>query len=220
MRLIFDLDGTLVDSAGDIHAAVARLLAEEGRAALPLSLVRSFIGEGTEVLIARVIGAVAAAEGRAAPEGRQADWHGRFLAIYTAQPVALTTVMPGAREALTALRAGGWRLGICTNKPPGPTAALLGALDLAPLFETVVAGPVDGRRKPAPEPVLLAARRLGAGPAVYVGDSEIDAAAAHAAGLPFGFFTGGYARAPAEPQAFRFDSFADLPRMLAAYAPA
>lgn len=214
MRLIFDLDGTLIDSLPDIHAAVNRLLAEAQAAPLPLPLVRSFIGDGPEVLIRRVIGAVGTA-----PE-RLADWHARFLAIYTADPASRTVVAEGVAPALARLRAGGWRLGICTNKPPTPTAAVLAALGLADLFDAVVAGPVEGRQKPDPAPLLHAAALLGTGDAVYIGDSEIDAEAARGAGLPFGFYTGGYARAPAEPQAFRFDHFADLPDLLAARVPA
>lgn len=210
MRLILDLDGTLIDSAADIHAAVAAVLGEEGFAPLTLAEVRGFIGDGPVVLMRRVIGAAGA------DPARLEDWHAGFLRHYAAAPAALTTVSDGAVAALDRLRGEGWRLAICTNKPPAATAAVLAALGLDRLFDAVVAGPVEGRQKPAPEPLHLAAARLGTGPAVYVGDSEVDAAAAQAAGLPFGFYTGGYARAPAEPQAFRFDRFADLPGRLAA----
>lgn len=212
MRLILDLDGTLIDSAGDIHAAVARVLAAEGHAPLPLARVRGFIGDGPEALMRRVVAAVDA------DSAQLADWHAAFLRHYAAAPAALTRVAEGAAPALEGLRAAGWRLAICTNKPPEATGLVLGALGLAPLFDAVVAGPVGGRQKPAPDPLLHAAARLGGGPAVYVGDSEVDAAAAAAAGLPFGFYTGGYARAPAEPQAFRFDRFAELPGRLEALA--
>lgn len=212
MIVCFDLDGTLVDSAPDIHAAVSKLLVAEGLAPLPLETVRSFIGEGTRVLTGRVIAAAGA------DPAWIDEWHEVFLHHYEADPASRTQVFPGAREALEALAASGHRLGLCTNKPSRATGLLLDALGFGAAFEAVTGGDTLPERKPSPLPVLHTVAQLGGGQALFVGDSEIDAAAAHAARVPFALFTGGYSREPLDGLAadFRFAHWADLPGMVAA----
>lgn len=203
--IVFDLDGTLVDSAPDIHAAAARILAEEGRDPLPLPVIRSFIGNGVPTLIARVIDAA----------GLDPDDHGRltarFMAFYDAAPADLTRPFPGVPEALAALAEAGFALGLCTNKPASATRGVLAALGLD-RFDVLVCGDSLTVRKPDPSVLEETFRRLGAD-GIYVGDSEVDAETAKRALRPFALFTGGYRKAAVE--AIRHDrsfgAFADLP---------
>lgn len=211
--LIFDLDGTLVDSAPDIHAAVARTLAEEGAPPLTLKQVRSYIGNGVPTLIARVM----AARGEAPDEARAAELLARFMRQYEASPVALTTVYPGVTEALAALDAAGYRLGVCTNKPAGAARTILAALGIERHFAAVVGGDSLPQRKPHPEPLHATLRALGGGDVACVGDSEIDAEAAAAAGMPLLLHTRGYRKAPIDalPHLRAFDRFSALPGIVA-----
>lgn len=215
--LIFDLDGTLVDSAPDIHAAVARTLAEEGAPALTLDQVRSFIGNGVPTLITRVM----AARGEAPDETRTAELLARFMRQYEASPVALTTAYAGVAEALATLDAAGHRLGLCTNKPAGAARTVLAALGIAHPFAAVVGGDSLAQCKPDPEPLYVTLRALGGGDVAYVGDSEVDAEAAAAAGMPLLLHTRGYRKAPVEalPHLRAFDRFSALPGLVAELAP-
>lgn len=214
-RVIFDLDGTLVDSAPDIHAALNRLLSEEGEAGLSAAEVRSFIGNGVPALIECVIHA----RGRAGEEALHPRWQERFLHHYAAAPAELTRPYPGVIDALASLSRDGHALGICTNKPEAPARAVLRAFALDRFFPVVIGGDTLPRRKPDPAPLLAATAALGGGPTVLVGDSEVDAATAVSAGVPFVLFTEGYRKSPVEslPQAARFSSFAALPPILARF---
>ena len=211
---IFDLDGTLVDSAPDIHRAVNIVLSGEGLAPLSLEAVRGLVGHGASVLIERVM----ATSGLPPAPDTHARLYGRLIEVYE-DAVHLTHPYPGAVAALEALAAGGWRLGLCTNKPERPARALLAHLDLARFFPVVVGGDSLAERKPHPAPLLQVVAGLGAGAAVFVGDSEVDAETAAAAGLPFALFTEGYRKAPvaALPHAFAFDDWSRLPGWLATF---
>ncbi|MGQ3674959.1 phosphoglycolate phosphatase [Xanthobacter sp. TB0139] len=216
MNLIFDLDGTLVDSASDIRTAVNMVLADAGYQGLELPQVRSFIGEGTQTLIRRVIAAVNA------DEHALEHWHRSFIRHYEAVMLDETSPYPGVMDALKTLRSHQARMVICTNKPERPARAILSATGLAPLFDGVVGGDTLAQRKPSPEPVFHARSLLGDGPVFFVGDSEIDAAAAHAAGIPLLLFTQGYRKSPLEalPHQAAFDHFSALPHLVEARLPA
>lgn len=209
MNIVFDLDGTLIHSAPDIHAAVAAVLEAEGREPLTLATVTSFIGNGVPVLIERVMAATGL------PPVDHARLTAEFRAIYEAEPSRLTQLYPGVRETLKAFRADGIDLGICTNKPEGITRDILGLFDLTDVFPAVIGGDSLPVRKPDPTGLVECFRRLGAERGLYVGDSEVDAETAERAGLPFALFTQGYRRGPAEDMraTFTFDDFADLPRL-------
>lgn len=211
--ILFDLDGTLVDSAPDIHAAVNRLLQAEGEEALPFATVKRFIGNGVPTLIDRVM----VARGREGDAVR-ARWLARFMADYEAASTDLTQPYPGVAEALAGLAAMGHGLGICTNKPERPARHVLAAFGLDGFFPVVVGGDSLPVRKPDPAPLRAAAAALGAGPVIFVGDSEVDAETAAAAGVPFLLFTEGYRKTPVETIAHRarFDGFATLPELVAA----
>jgi phosphoglycolate phosphatase len=208
--LIFDLDGTLVDSAPDIHAAVNQMLAVVGEPPLGADTVRSFIGNGVPMLITRVMHA----RGHAPDAARHAEWEGLFLRHYEADSATLTTLYPGALAALQALAALGHPLALCTNKPAAPARHILDAFTLGPLFATVIGGDSLPTRKPDPAPLLAA---TGGGAALFVGDSEVDAETALAARVPFLLFTEGYRKSPIEalPHAARFAHFDDLPALVA-----
>ena len=209
--VIFDLDGTLIDSAPDIRAVANAVLAEEGAPPLDLAETRSFIGSGTPVFVERMAGA------RGLDPARRPAMLERFLALYE-DAHELTRPYPGVAEALDALRGRGHALGVCTNKPERPARRVLAHLDLGWRLEALVGGDTLAHRKPHPAPLEECARRLGGGPAVYVGDSEIDFETARRAEVPFALFTEGYRRGPldAVPAAMRFDDFGALPGLVAA----
>lgn len=211
--IIFDLDGTLIDSAPDLHAAVNRTLADEGAPPLDLALVRSFIGNGVPVLIERVM----AARGEAEDTARHAALLARFMAHYTRASADLTRLFDGVPEALDQLRGQGHRLGICTNKPVEPTKIILSAFGLADTFQCVIGGDSLPLRKPDPAPLHAAAKALGEAPAIYVGDSEVDAETAVNAGIPLVLFTRGYRKTAVKnlPHVRNFDDFVDLPGIVA-----
>lgn len=215
MNVIFDLDGTLIDSAADIHAASQKLTEEFGLPPVTLEQTRGFIGNGARVYVERLERASAGANEPA----RTDRLHARFLEHY-ARAHELTHPYPGVAEALAGLRAGGWRMAICTNKPMVPTRAVLAHLGWSEWFEAVIGGDSLPVTKPDPAPLRAAIAALDAGPAVYVGDSEVDAATARAASVPFAFFTGGYHKSPlAEiPHERAFDDWSELPGIAAALA--
>ena len=210
--IIFDLDGTLIDSAPDSPAAVARTLADEGQPPLGHVAVRGFIGNGVPVLIDRVM----AARGEPADPSRRADLITRFLAHYEAASTELTTLYPGVRAALRELADAGHPIGLCTNKPAGPARDILAAFDLLAIFGVVIGGDSLPEKKPHPEPLLATVRALGATSALYVGDSEVDAETAFRAQIPLLLFTEGYRKTPVAdlPHRAVFSDFARLPGLI------
>jgi phosphoglycolate phosphatase len=215
MRAVFDLDGTLIDSAPDIHAAALATLAAEGLPPVTEAQTRSFVGNGAAVLVERL---ERAAAGSADP-ARTARMRARFMAEYQTAH-ALTRPYPGVVAALDALRADGWRLAICTNKPIGPTHAILSHLGWTGMFDAVFGGDSLAVMKPDPAPLHAAAQALGAGPLVFVGDSEVDAATARAADVAFALYLGGYLRVPLDDvhHDARFSDWAHLPAVACALA--
>lgn len=208
--IVFDLDGTLVDSAPDLHLALNRVLEEEGVAPVTLAETAGFIGHG----IPHLVGLARAARGL--PPAREAAMTAAMFRHYLAAPAGLTRPYPGVPEALAALTAAGFRLGLCTNKALAPTEEILRGLDLRRHFAVVIGGDSLPERKPDPAPLRAAFAPLGR-PVLYVGDSEVDAATAAAAGIPFGLFTRGYRKTPAAdlPHRFGFDDFGALPGLVA-----
>jgi len=210
--VIFDLDGTLIDSAPDIHAAANAVFADHGHS-FTRAEVQGFVGRGAPNLVARL------AEARGLPAtGPDFDaLLARFLHVYEGAQ-ALTTLYPGVRPALETLAARGMRLAICTNKPLAPTRAVLRHFGLEGLFPVVIGGDSLAVKKPDPAPLRAALAQAGGGQALFVGDSEVDAETAQAAGLPFLLFTEGYRKTPvaALPHDAAFADFAALPDLVAA----
>ncbi len=190
--LVFDLDGTLIDSAPDIHAAANRLLAEEGLPSQPFAALRRMIGHG----VPHLIDLLTRATGLAPDPVRDADLVARYIAGYE-NAVDLTRPYPYVPETLNRLAAAGHTMALCTNKPLAAVRAVLAHLELAQHFPVIVAGDSAHPRKPDPAPLLAAIVELGGGPATYVGDHEVDVATARAAGVPFVLYTEGYRTTPA-----------------------
>lgn len=193
--IVFDLDGTLVDSAPDIRAIANTVLTEHDLPPLSMAQTRQFIGNGAGRFVARMM--VASGLAPDAPGGAetQARMLARFMALYETV-FHETAPYPGAVAALDTLAARGYRLGICTNKPAHATRALLDHLGLLDRFDTVIAGDTLPVKKPDPAPLDAAFAALGGAALLYVGDSEVDAQTAQAAGLHFALFTEGYRKSP------------------------
>ena len=209
-RIVFDLDGTLIDSAPDIRAVANAVLADMDRPPITPAETRDFIGDGTDVFVQRL---------RAARD-IGAEEHARMLADFMhlyADAVTLTRPYPGVIAALSDLRAAGHALGICTNKPMGPTRRVLDHLDLTRFFATVLGGDSLPLRKPDPSPLHAAFAALPEGPRIYVGDSDVDAETGARAQVPFVLFTEGYRKSPvaALPHAAHFAHFDDLGEIVA-----
>lgn len=189
--VLFDLDGTLVDSAPDIAAAANRALAECGLPPRDLGRIRGYVGGGAERLIHRCL--TDSLDGQAEPALFEAA-HAAFFRHYAAGLTASTLPYSGVVETLETLRARGYALGCVTNKPGRFTAPLLAALDLARWFDVTVAGDSLPVKKPDPAPLLHALAVLGAsaGTSTMVGDSMADLKAARAAGIRVLCVTYGY----------------------------
>ena len=187
--VIFDLDGTLVDSADDIAEAVNRLYDELGLPRVAAATVRGWIGDGVRALVSTALEHAASTVPlqRALPA---------FMVHYHACLLRSPRLYPGTAEALAALQARGLPLAICTNKPVELVPPLLAHLGIDGFFPVVIGGGSLPQRKPDPAPLLEAARRLGlaAGHCLMVGDSGTDHAAAVAAGMPVALVRYGYPR--------------------------
>ncbi|GGE13699.1 phosphoglycolate phosphatase, bacterial [Aureimonas endophytica] len=188
--ILFDLDGTLVDSAPDIHAALNQTLESYGEPPLTLEAVTKMIGRGVPVLIERAYAALGI-EIDPATRDRVAE---RYTKLYEARATELTVLMAGVSDLLRDLAAKGVRLGTVTNKPGAATRTVLEHFGLLDLMAVVVGGDAGPPRKPEPGLILHACRELGIEPgeAVFVGDSENDVLAARAAGMAVVAVAGGY----------------------------
>lgn len=209
--VVFDLDGTLIDSAPDIHSAANRMLVSVGAEPLSLGTITSFVGKGLPNLVARAM------EARGVDMARHDELSRATLEYYEAASSALTRVYPGVVAALDELRDEGCALGICTNKPEAAARQVLEDLGLARFFPVVLGGDSLPVKKPDPEPLRVVFAALGAEGGLFVGDSEVDAATAEAAGVPFALFTLGYRKAAVEdlPHRFAFADFTELPGIVA-----
>lgn len=191
--VLFDLDGTLIDTLPDLHAAVCAMLAGIGRPAVPPETTRAYIGKGLRVLIRRLL-----AGSLDAPDGEETPQHALALAAfrehYARENGRHARPYPGVVEGLRALKARGLPLGVVTNKPDVFIRPLLESSDLIGFFDVLVGGDTLPRIKPDPMPVVWACGRLGALPqaALFVGDSLNDALAARAAGCPVFLLPYGY----------------------------
>jgi N-acetyl-D-muramate 6-phosphate phosphatase len=211
--ILFDLDGTLADTAPDLAAALNAMLREDGRDALAYELIRPWVSWGALRLIRLGYGETLA-------PARLTQLRGRFLACYEAGICRESRLFPGIPEALAALDAAGLPWGIVTNKPGWLTEPLLAALGLGDRAGTVISGDTLPFGKPHPMPLLHAARELGvpAARCVYVGDNVRDIEAGRAAGMYTIAAAWGYIPADDDPAGWLADRLMHSPAALAALA--
>ena len=212
--ILFDLDGTLIDSAPDITAAVNELLASRDLPPLRLEKVRAMIGGGVAKLVERAFTASGMPLRGSAVEQANRD----MAPIYRRHLTGLTRLMPGVKEVLSHFHLNGIAMGVVTNKPQLATREILLHFGLTDWLSAIVGGDAVTHLKPAPDALLLALDRLRTDPrdAVMVGDSGADVGAARAAAMPAVLLRGGYTQVPVEDLGADLicDSLLDLPAAL------
>lgn len=203
--VLFDLDGTLLDSAPDMVATVNRMRADRGRPPMPLAELRPHVSRG-----ARAMSAAAFPElrGEVSP-----DLVREFLRVYEEELGGHGAPFAGIEELLQAIEAAGGRWGIVTNKPEYLARQLLPTLGWERRSAILIGGDTLPERKPHPLPLLHACETLGTAPtqAVYVGDDERDIVAARAAGMPSVVALWGYRLAADTPESWQGDVMAEQP---------
>ncbi|RUU58994.1 phosphoglycolate phosphatase [Mesorhizobium sp. M2C.T.Ca.TU.002.02.1.1] len=209
--ILFDLDGTLIDSAPDIAAAVNELLAGRDLPPLKVDQIRAMIGGGVMKLVERAFAASGSPLAGSALEEANRD----MAPIYRRHLTGLTRLMPGVRETLTHFHLNGTAMGVVTNKPQLATREILLHFHLTEYLGAIVGGDAVTKLKPAPDALLLALDQLQAEPyeALMVGDSVSDVGAARATGMPVALLRGGYTQVPVEELGADLvcDSLLDLP---------
>ncbi len=210
--VIFDLDGTLVDSAPDLCGALNRLLEREGRQRLDLGVVRGMIGDGVQKLVERGF----AETGAPLDDDATPTMVDGFMDLYEEMLTDETVPFPGVVAVLDGLKANRhFVLGVCTNKPQSATIKILAELNLAHYFSAVLGGDACSVRKPDPGHVLATVEALGvtAEQVVVVGDSPNDAYAARDAGLRSVLVSFGYTSIPPRelPANAVIDHYDELP---------
>ena len=195
--VLFDLDGTLIDSAPDLHAAANNLLTEENRRTITLKQTTSMIGDGVPKIVERAF----AATGYTMKKGELDGLVKRYLELYEPHAAELTSPFPGGVECLKRLRHKGYELAVCTNKPFIATQKILDSFDLADSLIAVIGGDtLPGIKKPNPRHLLAALDIMKIAPenAIMIGDHANDVNAARAAGMPVIICRFGYTNGPAE----------------------
>jgi len=207
--VLFDLDGTLMDTAPDMAGALNELRDEAGHDALPLEQLRPFVSHGARALVQSGFPQASGAVFEAL--------RGRFLDIYRSRLARETKVYDGVGEALTRLEAVGILWGIVTNKPGWLTQPLLEHLALHRRAAVVVSGDTLQQRKPHPAPLLHAAEKLRVSPpdCIYVGDAERDVLAAQAAGMRAFVALFGYIPANERPRDWPASGWLESPALMA-----
>jgi len=192
--VVFDLDGTLVDTAPDLMAATNHVLALLKRRPITMPEVRAFVGRGARKLFERGV----AATGDAINEASLTYYHAEFLRHYEGHTADRSEIFPGVVALLKRLADSGIKAGVCTNKPEGLSRLLLDTLDLSRFLGTIVGPDTIGIAKPDAAPYLETVKRLGVAPqhSIVVGDSEIDILTARAAGVPIVAVSFGYTPKP------------------------
>ncbi len=206
--ILFDLDGTLVDSAVDLLNAVNIMAAREGRSALPLESLRPVVSKGARAMLA-----VAFADRDAVARESLLQ---PFLDVYAAAVATHSTAFDGVAEVLDAIEAAGCRWGIVTNKPHYLAKDVVASMGWSARSAILIGGDTLARKKPDPDQLLHACETLGvvAVECVYVGDDERDIVAARNAGMKSVAALWGYRESHEDPLAWNADAIADRPRDL------
>jgi phosphoglycolate phosphatase len=213
--VLFDLDGTLIDSAPGVAWSLNRALADDGRAPLSVDRVKDLVGKGAHYLVADALEDT----GGMIDDAHRDRIKDAFLQIYSENPIQDTIVFPGVMGVLEALRDDNVAMALCTNKPKKTTMPVLDAFGLTPFFPVVLCGDEVENRKPDGRHLhdtIAMMGRTGA-PAVMVGDSENDILAAHDAGIPSICVSFGYCHMPFDElkPTVLIDSFDDFAAALA-----
>src|SRR3954469_8337181 len=193
--VIYDLDGTLIDSAKDMQVAVSRVLADHGLPPVTLDDVRIFMGQGSKVTMNKAF----TKYGKALDDENLSAVTREFVRYYEADPVSNTTAFAGVADVVARFDRLGLKQGVCTNKFERPSRMILEHLRLMPPIADLAGADTFPVRKPDPRHILMLVERMGRAPerAVMVGDSIHDVHAAHAAGLPAVLVSWGYTDIPA-----------------------
>lgn len=197
--VLFDLDGTLADTAPDLIAAVNRIVVEEGLAPLPEAALRPLVSKGGRALLTRAFPEL--------DEAAREPLLPRFLAAYAEALSQHTRPFAGIEALLGDIEARGWPWGIVTNKPEALAVGVVDGLGWSKRSKALVGGDTLPVRKPSPEPLWLAAAKLGVAPGhcLYVGDDARDIEAARAAGMPSVAACWGYREADENPRDWAAD---------------
>jgi phosphoglycolate phosphatase len=209
--LVFDLDGTLADTAPDLTAALNHALGEMGRPSIAQDAVRDMVGHGARALLRKGLAATGAVSEELVDAGFPI-----FLDFYSTHICDGTTAFEGVEETLDALAARGIALAICTNKLEGLSRSLVAALGWTDRFPVIIGGDTLAVRKPDPAPLYEAIARSGGGRAVFVGDSITDADTARAAQVPLVAVSFGFSDRPVADlgAAVVIDHYRQLPEAL------
>ena len=193
--VIYDLDGTLIDSAKDMQMAVSHVLADHGLPPVTEDDVRIFMGQGSKVTMGKAF----AKYGKTLDDEALGAVTREFVRYYEADPISHTTAFAGVADVVARFARLGLKQGVCTNKFERPSRMILEHLKLMPPIADVAGADTFPVRKPDPRHILLLVERMGgsAGRTVMIGDSIHDVEAAHAAGLPAVLVSWGYTARPA-----------------------
>jgi len=210
--VLFDLDGTLADTAPDLAGALNRLLTERGRAPISLEQARPVTSSGARGMLRVGLGIEPA-------HAEYEELRTRFLDLYAERVCHATRLFDGVADLLDALEARGLQWGVVTNKAERFTVPLLEALELIPRAACVVGGDTTPRAKPHPDPLLHAAKVLALAPehCLYVGDDLRDVRAARAAGMPIVVAAYGYLGEDGDPSRWGADGVIDHPAEILTY---
>jgi phosphoglycolate phosphatase len=192
--IVFDLDGTLIDTAPDLIDTLNMILSRHDIPPVAFAEARTMIGAGVKPLLQRAL----ASKGKQFPPEEIDRLFGEYLKIYAEHIADRSRPYPGLEKALDALTAQGWRLAVCTNKLEWLSVKLLKELNLAPRFAAICGQDTFTMRKPDPDMLRLTIVRAGGdtGHALMVGDSMTDVATARAAGIPIVAVDFGYTETP------------------------
>lgn len=194
--LVFDLDGTLADTAGDLVSTLNALLTREGLAAIPFQDARAMVGAGAKALVQRGL----SANGVEVNEARLDELFTDFLAHYEAHIADESTLYPGVTAALDRFEAAGWAFAVCTNKIEYPSVLLMTALGVAGRFAAICGKDTFSVSKPDGEALLRTIAKAGGDPrrTIMVGDSKTDIDTARNAKIPVVAVNFGYTELPVE----------------------
>lgn len=206
----FDLDGTLIDTSGDLAAAVNYAIGTIGRPPYPSDAIRPFVGRGARVMLERALDASGGYTDEVLAQTLP------ILLDYYSQNLAIHSIpYPGLMAAMDALDAAGVKMAICTNKAERFAVPLMHQLGLADRFASIIGGDTVGIAKPDPAPIHVMAQRAGGGRTIFIGDTINDIAGARNAGMPsiavsFGFLEGPVEDLAADAVIHHFDDLLPL----------